>query len=313
MSRVIAERAEEGQARRGRGQARPRRVLRDTVTRDPRRRAHGRARQGRAGRGQPAPRGVHRQEVHQPRPAVPGPDPGGQHRPDEGGRQVRVQARLQVLDLRHLVDPPGHHPRHRRPGAHHPHPGAHDRDHQQADPHQPLPGAGARPRADARRDRREDGAAARQGPQGPQDRQGAHLARDAHRRGGRLAPRRLHRGQERHLAGRRGHLHEPGRADPQGAGDADAARGEGPAHALRHRREVRPHARRGGPGLRGHARAHPPDRGQGAAQAAPPRRARKRLKSFMESWGQARTSSPSRSLGRNGSSSWATGRSASTT
>src|SRR6185369_13318918 len=58
--------------------------------------------------------------------------------------------------------------------------------------------------------------------------------------------------------------------DPQGAGDADAARGEGAAHALRHRREVRPHAGRGGSGLRGHARAHPADRGEGAAQAAPP-------------------------------------------
>ena len=32
---------------------------------------------------------------------------------------------LQVLDLRHLVDPPGHHPRHRGSGPHHPHPGAH--------------------------------------------------------------------------------------------------------------------------------------------------------------------------------------------
>ncbi len=163
---------------------------------DQRGRAAGRARQDRAGRGQPAPRRLDREEVHQPRPAVPGPDPGGQHRPDEGGRQVRVQARLQVLDLRHLVDPAGDHPRHRRPGAHHPHPGAHDRDDQQAHPHQPLPGAGARPRADAGGDRREDGAAARQGPQGPQDRQGAHLARDADRRGGGLPPRRLHRGQD---------------------------------------------------------------------------------------------------------------------
>ena len=84
------------------------------------------------------------------------------------------------------------------------------------------------------------------------------------------APRRLHRGQERGQPGRRGHLDEPGRADPPGAGDADPARGEGPAHALRHRREVRPHPGRGGPGLRGHPRAHPPDRGQGPAQAAPP-------------------------------------------
>ena len=66
----------------------------------------------------------------------------------------------------------------------------------------PLPRAGARPRADAGRDRREDGAAARQGPQGPEDRQGADLARDADRRGGGLAPRRLHRGQERDLARR---------------------------------------------------------------------------------------------------------------
>ena len=94
-------------------------------------RARGAAGQEGDGGGQPAPRHLHRQEVHQPRPAVPGPDPGGQHRPDEGGRQVRVPPRLQVLDLRHLVDPAGHHPLDRRPGAHHPHPRAHDRDHQQ--------------------------------------------------------------------------------------------------------------------------------------------------------------------------------------
>jgi len=68
----------------------------------------------RDGRGQPAPGHFDRQEVHQPRPAVPGLDPGGQHRPDESGRQVRVPSRLQVLDLRHLVDPPGDHPLDRR-------------------------------------------------------------------------------------------------------------------------------------------------------------------------------------------------------
>ena len=73
--------------------------------------------------------------VHEPRPAVPRPDPGRQHRPDEGGRQVRVSPRLQVLDLRDLVDPPGHHPRDCGPGADDPHPGAHDRDDQQADSH----------------------------------------------------------------------------------------------------------------------------------------------------------------------------------
>ena len=36
---------------------------------------------------------------------------------------------------------------------------------------------------------------------------------------------------------RRGHQHEPGRADAEGAGHPDPARGEGPADALRHRRE----------------------------------------------------------------------------
>jgi hypothetical protein len=77
---------------------------------------------------QPAPRRVDRQEVPQPRPVVPRPHPGGQHRPDEGGREVRVPPRLQVLDLRDVVDPSGDHAFDRRPGAHHPHPGPHDRD-----------------------------------------------------------------------------------------------------------------------------------------------------------------------------------------
>ena len=46
------------------------------------------------GRGEPAPRHLDCQEIHQPRPAVPRPDPGRQHRPDEGSRQVRVSARI---------------------------------------------------------------------------------------------------------------------------------------------------------------------------------------------------------------------------
>ena len=56
----------------------------------------------------------------------------------------------------------------------------------------------------------------------------------------------------------------------RGAGAADAARGQGAAHALRHRHEHRPHARGSRQAVRRHARAHPPDRGQGAAQAASP-------------------------------------------
>ena len=150
--------------------------------------------------GQPPAGRLDRQEVHRPRHVVPGPDPGGQHRADPGGREVRLREGLQVLDLRHVVDPAGHHPGHRRPGADDPHPGPHGRDDQPAHPRVARPAPGARPRADGRGDRRGDV----QGPggpghagEGPRDHQGlagAGLAGDADRRGGGLPPRRLHRG-----------------------------------------------------------------------------------------------------------------------
>jgi RNA polymerase primary sigma factor len=54
-----------------------------------------------------------------------------------------------------------------------------------------------------------------------------------------------------------------------------SARGQGPAHALRHRHEHRPHPGGGRQAVRRHPRAHPPDRGQGPAQAAPPHPLRK--------------------------------------
>ncbi len=50
----------------------------------------------------------------------------------------------------------------------------------------------------------------------------------------------------------------------------DPARGQGAAHALRHRDEHRPHAGRSGQAVRRDARAHPPDRGQGDPQAQAP-------------------------------------------
>ncbi len=127
-----------------------------------------------------------------------------------------------------------------------------------------------RPRADARGACREARHAAREGAQGPQDRQGAALARDADRRRGGFAPRRFHRGQERDPADRRGDPVEPARDHDARARVADAARGARAAHALRHRHEHRPHAGRGRPAVLGDARAHPPDRGQGAAQAQAP-------------------------------------------
>ena len=51
---------------------------------------------------------------------------------------------------------------------------------------------------------------------------------------------------------------------------ADPARGAGPADALRHRHEHRPHPGGGRPAVLGHPRTHPSDRGQGAPQAQAP-------------------------------------------
>jgi DNA-directed RNA polymerase sigma subunit (sigma70/sigma32) len=53
-----------------------------------------------------------------------------------------------------------------------------------------------------------------------------------------------------------------------------AARSQGAAHALRHRHEHRPHARRGRQAVRRHARAHPADRGEGACASCAIRRGR---------------------------------------
>ena len=69
---------------------------------------------------EPAPRHVDHAQLHQGRRAAPRPDPGGQPRPDPRGREVRLQAGLQAFDVRDLVDPPGGHPRARRPGPHDP-------------------------------------------------------------------------------------------------------------------------------------------------------------------------------------------------
>ncbi len=88
-------------------------------------RARRHAGQAADGRGQPAPRGLDRERLSGPRPQLPRSDPGGLARPDPGGGEVRLPARLQVLDLRDLVDPPGGDPGDRRQGAHDPHPGPH--------------------------------------------------------------------------------------------------------------------------------------------------------------------------------------------
>ena len=110
-----------------------------------------RAGQERAHPGQPAARREHRQAVLGPGDAAARPDPGGQPRADAGRRQVRPLQGVQVLDVRHVVDPPGHHPLDRRPGPHDPHPGAHGRAHEPGDPGQASAAPGAGARADDRR------------------------------------------------------------------------------------------------------------------------------------------------------------------
>ena len=156
----------------------------------------------------------------------------------------------------------------RRPGAHHPHPRAHDRDHQQDRAH--LAGRCSTRSAASRRPRSWPRSSA------CRSRRCARCSKIAKEP---LSletpigdeedspPRRFHRGQERDPADRRRDPVEPARDHDARAGLADAARGARAAHALRHRHEHRPHAGGGRPAVLGDARAHPPDRGQGAAQA----------------------------------------------
>ena len=71
----------------------------------------------------------------------------------------------------------------RRPGAHHPHPGAHDRDDQQAraDAAQPGPGATGASRQPEEIAEKHGHPAGSKVQQGPQDRPGTDLARDPDR------------------------------------------------------------------------------------------------------------------------------------
>ena len=143
------------------------------------------ARQEPPARREPAPRGLARQALHRSRHAVPRPHPGGQPGPHPCGREVRLHQGLQVLDVRHVVDPPGDHARHGRPGPHHPHPGAHGRGHQQARPRAASDAAGPRSRAHARRAQPRARHDPREGHRGAEVRARAHLA--AHARSAKTA------------------------------------------------------------------------------------------------------------------------------
>ena len=69
---------------------------------------------------EPPPGRLDREGLPRPRRPVPRPDPGGHARPQPRGREVRLAPRLQVLDLRDLVDPPVGAARRREPRAHDP-------------------------------------------------------------------------------------------------------------------------------------------------------------------------------------------------
>ena len=144
--------------------------------------------------GEPAARRLDREELPQPGPAVPRPDPGGHARADPRGREVRLAPRLQVLHLRDLVDPAGGRPRARRQGAHDPDARPHRRAAAEDEPRRADALDAARPRAHARGDRRGGLAAAHAGARGA--RRGARLdePRPARRRGRGRGLRRLRRG-----------------------------------------------------------------------------------------------------------------------
>ena len=63
--------------------------------------------QGPHGQLEPAAGGLDRQALPGAARLAAGPDPGGHAGPDPRRREVRLAPRLQVLDLRDLVDPPG--------------------------------------------------------------------------------------------------------------------------------------------------------------------------------------------------------------
>ena len=100
---------------------------------------------------EPPPRRLDRQGLPRPRRPVPRPDPGGHARPQPRRREVRLAPRLQVLDLRDLVDPPVGAARRREQRAHDPRPRARRRAAAEARPRRPPARGRARPRGDEAR------------------------------------------------------------------------------------------------------------------------------------------------------------------
>ena len=157
---------------------------------------------------------------------VPRPDPGGHARSHPRGREVRLAARLQVLDVRDVVDPPGGRPRARRQGAHDPDAGPHRGTAPEDQPGGAVALGPARARADARGDRRRGVAHARAGARGARRRARFDEPRRARRRRRRRDARRLRR--RRRAAARGG-----GRRAAPASGPARRARCRSPTASAR--------------------------------------------------------------------------------
>ena len=139
---------------------------------------------------EPAPRRLDREALPRARRAVPRSDPGRHARPEPRRREVRLAAGLQVLDLRHLVDPPVGTTRGRQPRAHDPHPGARRRAPTEAVARGAAARGRVRPRADQGRARGGDRPADPAGRGGPVGRVRVGLAQPDSRRRRRRGARR---------------------------------------------------------------------------------------------------------------------------
>ena len=207
------------------------------------RRPHGEAADG---RGEPPPRRLDREELPQPGPAVPRPDPGGDDRARAGGREVRLPARLQVLDVRDLVDPPGRGAGARRQGPHDPDARARGREAEQDHPHRAQAARRARTRPDlATRSRASSQLAVeevdqirRAAPRRPSRSRSPSATRTS-RSSATSSPTRRCRGPTRSPRSRSG-----GRPPPR-ARDALLPRASRARAPLRPRRRAPAHARRG--------------------------------------------------------------------
>ncbi len=115
------------------------------------------------------------------RALLPRSDPGGLIRPDSRRGEVRLPQRLQVFDLRDLVDPAGGHARGRREGADDPHARAYGREVEQRRARRAPARAASRPRAERGGDRRGARHDARGGAGDPAHGAASRLAREADR------------------------------------------------------------------------------------------------------------------------------------